>query len=541
MFASAYSQSRQKPFRRTIWLFTVPLSFGQKKVMGMFLKSLVRGLYSAVAAFALLIASAGSAAAQTSTKVTLVLTSDIYKMNEQNGRGGYPRLRAIVKAEKAANPNTLSVHAGDALSPCLLCGFDMGTHVINLTNKLGLDIFVPGNHEYDFGRETYLKRMGEANFPILAANLRAADGSTLKGHGDTRIISFGDIKIGFVGATEEDSHQSSNPQDLQIAKVVPTVMAKARELREQGADIVVAVIHAPRRLDLALYDNHVVDVVLSGHDHDVRMMYDGKSVMAESGQDAQYVVALDLRIESKTIDGNRQVSWRPLLRMLDSADTIPDPDMLDAVKAYESELSRELDVPVATLAAPLDSRNSTVRAGEAAISNLIADAARDATGADIAVINGGGIRGNKIYPAGHLLSRRDVITELPFGNLNIVFELKGAEIRQMAEIGVSKSPAAAGSFMHYSGMTVEADLSKPPGSRITSIKVGGAPLSDTRTYRVAGSDFFQRGGDGYIMFKTAPLATKLEDAQLLANDVMVYARKLKSIDSKPEGRVNLKP
>ena len=111
----------------------------------------------------------------------------------------------------------------------------------------------------------------------------------------------------------------------------------------------------------------------------------------------------------------------------------------------------------------------------------------------------------------------------------------------MAEIGVSKSPAAVGGFMHYSGMTVEADLSKPPGGRVTSIKVGGAPLSDTRTYKVAGSDFFQRGGDGYVMFKTAPLATSLEDAKLLANDVMVYARKRKSIDIKTEGRVVLKP
>ena len=86
-------------------------------------------------------------------------------------------------------------------------------------------------------------------------------------------------------------------------------------------------------------------------------------------------------------------------------------------------------------------------------------------------------------------------------------------------------------------MTVEAYLSKPPGSRVVSIKVGGQPLSDTRLYTVAGSDFFQRGGDGYVMFKTAKLATRLEDAKLLANDVMVYARKLDKIDIKPEGRV----
>ena len=496
-----------------------------------------RLLQSAVAAVLMLAASQVPALGQTTTKATLVLTSDIYKMNEQRGRGGYPRLAAIVKAERAASPNVFVVHAGDALSPCLLCGFDQGQHVIDITNRIAPDIFVPGNHEYDFGSENYLKRMAGAKFPILAANLRGADGQKIVGHEDTRLITIGDVKIGFIGATAEDSYKKSNPQDLKITGVVPAVTEQAKALRAAGADLVIGVVHAARDIDFALYDARVVDILLSGDDHDLRMMYDGKGVMAEAGQDAVHVVAIDVTIDVKTADGAREVAWRPHFRLLDSAAYTPDPDMLAVVKGYEAELSRELDVPVATLVSPLDSRNAAVRGAEAAIGNLIADAARDGTGADIAVINGGGIRGGKLYEVGHKLTRRDVITELPFGNLNIVFELKGAEVRQMAEIGVSKSPGAAGSFMHYSGMTVEADLSKPAGTRVTAITVGGQPLSDTRLYKVAGSDFFQRGGDGYVMFKTAKLATRLEDARLLANDVMVYARKLDKIDIKPEGRV----
>lgn len=487
-------------------------------------------------------AAVGSALAQaTSTKVTIVLASDIYKMNEQAGRGGYPRLAAVVKAERAANANTIVVHAGDALSPCLLCGFDQGAHAIDITNRLAPDVFVPGNHEYDFGRDMYLKRMAQAKFPILAANLRGPDGNVLPGHADTRIMEFGGVKIGIVGATAEDSYKKSNPETLKITPVIPTVEAKAKELRAAGADLVIAVIHAARDIDMSLYDSRVVDVILSGDDHDLRMMYDGRTAFAEAGQDAVAPVAIDIAIDVKTADGARAVSWRPHFRLLDSAAVTPDPEMLAVVKGYEAELSRELDVEIATLAAPFDSRNQTVRAVESAIGNFIADAARAAVKADIGVINGGGIRGNKQYPAGHQLTRRDVITELPFGNLNIVFEMKGAEIRRMAEIGVSKSPLAAGSFMHYSGLTLEADLSKPPGSRITSIKVGAEPLSDTRTYTIAGSDFFQRGGDGYVMFKTAKLGMRIEDAQLLANDVMVHARRLGTIDLKPERRVVLKP
>lgn len=494
-----------------------------------------------LAALLFIVAGNGYPQAQTTTsKATLILTSDIYKMNEDKGRGGYPRLAAIVKAERAAGPNVVVVHAGDALSPCLLCGFDQGRHVIDITNRIAPDVFVPGNHEYDFGRENYIKRMAEAKFPILAANLRGPAGEKLGGHEDTRMIAVGDVKIGFIGATAEDSYKKSNPEDLKITAVVAAVNAKGRELRAAGADIVVAVVHAAREIDFELYDARAVDILLSGDDHDLRLLYDGRSVMAEAGQDALNVVAIDLTIDARTADGARQVSWRPHFRLLDSAAYTPDPEMLQVVKSYEAELSQELDVPVATLLSALDSRNATVRGAEAAIGNLIADAARDATGADIAVINGGGIRGGKLYEAGHKLSRRDVITELPFGNLNIVFELKGAEIRQMAEIGLSKSPLAAGSFMHYSGMIVEADLSRPAGARVIAIKVGGQPLSDTRLYTVAGSDFFQRGGDGYVMFKTAKLATRLEDARLLANDVMVYARKLDKIDIKPEGRVTWK-
>ena len=208
-----------------------------------------------VVSLGLTLAPSPSLHAQTSTKATLVLTSDIYKMNEDRGRGGYPRLAAIIKAERAASANVVVVHAGDALSPCLLCGFDQGQHVIDITNRLAPDIFVPGNHEYDFGRDLYLKRMADAKFPILAANLRGPDGKQIARHDDTRIITIGEVKIGFIGATAEDSYQKSNPEDLKITEVVPAVTAKAKELRAAGVDLIVAVVHAAREIDLALYDS----------------------------------------------------------------------------------------------------------------------------------------------------------------------------------------------------------------------------------------------------------------------------------------------
>src|SRR5215470_8684970 len=108
---------------------------------------------------------AAPARAQTA-KVAFVLVNDIYQMSEQKmpdgkARGGFARLAAVVKAERAKGP-VIFAHAGDTLSPSLMSGFDRGAHIITLTNMVAPDAFVPGNHEFDFGKATFLQRMAEA-------------------------------------------------------------------------------------------------------------------------------------------------------------------------------------------------------------------------------------------------------------------------------------------------------------------------------------------------------------------------------------------
>ena len=106
------------------------------------------------------------------------------------------------------------------------------------------------------------------------------------------------------------------------------------------------------------------------------------------------------------------------------------------VAGFEQELDREMDVPLATTAVELDSRNATVRGREAAIGNLIADAMRDTAGADAAVINGGGIRGGKVYAPGTAITRRDVLAELPFGNQRRDDRHQGRDLRTALENGL---------------------------------------------------------------------------------------------------------
>ncbi len=472
-------------------------------------------------------------------RITFVVVSDVYKKNEVNGRGGYARIAGAINQERARGGTVLAVHAGDALSPCLMCAFDSGEHVIDIMNRMGFDAFAPGNHEYDFGKETYLKRMSEAKFPIYAANLRAADGSVLPGHRDEIVIDQGGIRIALIGLTAQDSHEKSNPGDLAIAPVQETLERRAKELRAQGADMIVALVHADRNIDNKLHDLGVADIILSGDDHDFRYIYNRRSVLIEGGEDGTFVIALDVVLGPKPKPGER-LTWSPRVRIIDTADVTPDPAIAERVAYYEGLLSKELDVELATLAEPLDSRSAVVRGGEAAWGNLITDAIRAAAHADVGVMNGGGIRGGARYEAGSRLTRRHVLAELPFGNLTLLFRLTGAQFRKTLEHAYAELPRPSGPFLQLSGASVVVDVSRKPGERVVSVMVGGKPLDDKAYYSVAASDFFLRGGDGYTEFTNATLRTRVEDAQLIANDVMVHARRLGEIRAKPEGRVVIK-
>jgi 2',3'-cyclic-nucleotide 2'-phosphodiesterase (5'-nucleotidase family) len=188
----------------------------------------------------------------------------------------------------------------------------------------------------------------------------------------------------------------------------------------------------------------------------------------------------------------------------------------------------------------LDSRTATVRTREAAIGNLVADAMRASTHAEAAVTNGGGIRGGKLYPPGSALTAGDILLELPFDNRIVTIDITGAELARALENGLSQLPNASGRFPQISGLTIEADVSRPAGNRILSIKVGAAPLDEAKTYRIATNDFMMRGGDGYTMFRDAKPLLSPVDAPLLPHAVIAYLKQLGTVRGGVDGRINLK-
>lgn len=486
------------------------------------------------------LAATGTMAQVPAPAFTLLLVNDIYKMSDDKGKGGFARAAGIARAERAKGVPVLFCHAGDCYSPSLMSGFDQGAHIVAMQNKMGLDVFVPGNHEFDFGKENYLKLVAAQTYPTFAANLRDASGNVLPGHKDLQIFELGGVKVGVIGTTYDPTPQLSNPGDLKFSSTMEALQREARTLKAQGADILVAVVHAERRTDLDIVRSRVVDIVLTGHDHDLAIAYDGKVVMVESNEEGNYVTAIDIAVSITGEGAARQVSWSPTFRVNDSRAATPDPDVAAIVKGYETELSKELDIEIATLAAPLDSRTGVIRTQETAIGNLISDAIRASTGAQLAITNAGGIRANKQYAAGYKLTRRDVLSELPFGNATIMVQITGKDVKDAIENGLAPAPQGSGRFPQVSGLTFEADIKRPVGQRVVSISVEGKPIDEAANYTVASNNFMLAGGDGYTSLARGRTLIGLTDGKLMANEVMVYLRRLGTVDAKVEGRAVLK-
>ena len=180
-----------------------------------------------------------------------------------------------------------------------------------------------------------------------------------------------------------------------------------------------------------------------------------------------------------------------------------------------------------------------MRSEETAIGDFFADAMRAAAGADVAIINGGGIRGNRSYAPGTTLTRKDIAKELPFNNQLVTLELSGADLRAALENAVWLIGKDAGRFAQISGARIVVRRDAVPGSRLVSIEVGGKPLDDTKLYKVATIDFLARGKDGYVaLARGKPLVSDLE-GPLLTNVIIDAIEKAGAIAPVVDGRIRI--
>lgn len=497
-----------------------------------------------------LLALALPASAQETTRITFLHTNDNYELLPQRGWGGFAELMTALRAERSAAPHTITTFGGDLLSPSLMSGFYKGRHMIELMNAVGADIAVPGNHEFDFGPDVLVERIRESKFPWLASNVRR-DGQPLKGAPDTVIRTVAGIKIGFFGLVTPDTAKLSSPGP-RVTFEAPVAAAEAmvKRLKDEGADIVVALTH----LDFA-DDREVarkvpgIALILGGHDHEPITLLEGSTLILKSGADAHYLGVVSLDVTRRPDGANPvgtpgNVASVPALEVVASWRTVPihnlapDAQRSADIRLYTDMLAQELKIEIATLAAPLDSRRLVVREEEAAIGDLFAEAIRETVGAEVALLNGGGFRGDRVYPAGTRLTRRDVLGELPFGNTTVVLDIKGADLLEALEHGVSRAGSRDGRFPQVAGLRFAYDPRLPPMKRVSDVTVAGQKLDPARSYRLATIDFLLNGGDGYkVLAKATPL---IVDGQLMALQVMQWIEARKTIDIKPDGRISKK-
>ncbi len=470
-------------------------------------------------------------------KLTILGVGDVYNFEEEHGRGGFARLNAVAKAERAANPNTLYVFDGDMLSPSILSGFDKGQNTIDLTNLEPFDIAVPGNHEFDFGPENFMEKMAASKYPWAAVNITNGDGSPIKGLGGTMMKEMAGLKIALVPVAQDTSPEVASTGDLKFGPTVESGIAAAKAAREAGADIVIGVVQTNMENDRALIKSHAFDVIMSGDDHSYATAFDGVTAYVETSIDGKFLSPIDLIVDIGEKDGKRTIKWTPNFRFIDTAEVTPDPESQKMADAFKTKLDESLNVEIGVTEGPLDSRRNVVRAEESAMGDLIADAIRDATGADIGLANGGGIRADRTYDAGTKLTRRDILTELPFGNVTVLTEITGQQVLGALENGFSQVENGAGRFPQVSGIEVVYDPTAPAGSRVASVKVNGADLDVNAVYKVATNDYVLSGGDGYNALGGGKVTIDAGNGNLMANDVMDYILKTGKVTNKVEGRI----
>jgi len=456
--------------------------------------------------------------------------------------GGIVYLARKADELRAEKPSLL-LAAGDMIQGSNWANFFQGKSTIEVMNAMRFDAMVVGNHEFDFGQDLLGKRIAEAKFPVLGANVA--------GFGSLRpyaIEEVGGVKVGIIGVLTEDTPVSTNPRNIAGLKFEEPAEAVRRCISELkgSVDLIIVLSHIGYAADRALAESvKGIDVIVGGHSHTkletpVKV---GGTIIVQAWEHAKALGVLDMTVEDGKISGYKG--------HLEEIKPIPggeDRAVIEAVEKYRDRVDKVLDEPIGTAEVDLDGED--VRKRETNLGDLIADIMRKTSGADAAIINGGGIR-TSINKG--KIRVKDVYSVLPFDNYIVAVKLIGAQIREALEHGVSAVERGEGRFPQVSGIAFTYNSSAPAGSRVKKILIGGMPVEPDKEYSVATNDFLAAGGDGYKAFGGVVRETNdfageggaLKGKKLVYNDsgrwlrdvVIEYIKEHKAIAPVVRGRI----
>lgn len=489
--------------------------------------------------------------------VVVLFTSDVHCGVDQGF--GYAGL-AAVRDNLAKTNHVLLVDNGDSIQGEPIGTMTTGESNIELMNAVGYDIATIGNHEFDYGMDRFLELTKKANFPYISANFMHNDELVFAPY---VIKEFDGVKIAFVGITTPKTTTSSTPkyfqdetgkfvytfcQDETGEKLYAAVQKAVDDARAEGAAYVVAMAHlgiegesAPWMSTDVIANTTGINALLDGHSHSILEQEkvknkDGEEVLlAACGTKLQAIGYL--RISAK--DGSMATG----LYKWDTSNTVSLPDLIGldnevATKVNEAmdTLNEKLGEVVAKSAVDLvisdpETDVRIVRTAETNLGDLCADAYRDQSGADIAFVNGGGIR---VKIAAGDITLNDILKVHPFGNALCVVEATGQQILDALEWGSRVVPEETGGFLQVSGLTyeihtyIESSCTADENGlftgvageyRVKNVKVGGEDLDVNKTYTLACHDYLlKNAGDGFTMFQQDTL---LQDSVKLDNQVLI--------------------
>ena len=549
------------------------------------MKKKVLSLVLAAAMVMGLAAPALAAEESESGKIVILHTNDVHcgidpVTDEETGAvtnvgyAGVAAYKAEMEAQYGAENVTL-VDAGDAIQGGPIGTLSKGSYIVDIMNEVGYDFAIPGNHEFDYGMDNFLTLAKEkAEYTYLCCNFTDLEGNAVLDA--YKVVDYGDVSVGYVGIDTPESFTKSTPTYFQDAEgnyiysfsqgnegadLYAAVQKAVDAAVADGADYVVALGHLGNEGSTDVWTSKSVianttgiDVFIDGHSHET---YD-ETVQNKDGEDvtlAQTGTKL-ANIGKVVIDTKTGDITAELVSGYEKQD--------ETVAAYVAGVNEEFagvlqevvaksDVALTTLDPATGER--AVRNAETNLGDLCADAYRVLLGADIAFVNGGGIRAD--IAAGDI-TYEDIINVHPFGNEACLVETTGQDILDALEMGARLYPEENGGFLQVSGISYTIDASVPSSVvlsdegefvkvdgdyRVKDVMVGDEPLDVTKTYTLASHNYMLKsGGDGFVMFKDDKLLkdSVLIDNQVLINYIVDELGGVVSADyAEPQGRITI--
>lgn len=468
-------------------------------------------------------------------QIHLLFAADMPLIDDQR-HGDYAELATFLAQMRAQSTSTFFLFGGGSIGPSPMSTFDRGSHIIDVLNSLEPDAMGVTKREFSYFEDELSQRSYEAAFPIVASNLfDPITGGNLDGLVDNVIVSKSGVKLGVVSIINQEVVSEYLLERLQVLAPREALIRTADNLRERGADVVVLLYSDPFDFIQASLESSTIDLAIFYDPHFNLTQFTQLPEHSNSISSIKLGDVLDITV---TFDKNSANKVSTKAREVNLAQFAPNPIVDKQIAGYTARLDRLLNEKIGTLNTRLDTTRPTVRSRESAFANLLADALKKFAGADIAMINGGVIRGEKRYSRGYDMSRRDIALELPFRSHVNIIEVSGAQVLAALENGFSEISELRGRFPHVSGMHIEYDSSAPPGNRVISVEVNGSPLLANQILRLATSDYLASGGDGYTMFQGAKqIQTNTRTGPLISDILINEILSEGDISPRVEGRL----